>query len=76
VRKMNEKIERSEKLKKGFDYFCKGLSSKEIALLLGVSYRTVQGYMNTEKWTERRDVWRERERKKIIRKYLKSIDNE
>lgn len=69
-------IDNTEKIEKGFEYFCKGLNSKEIAVLIGVSFRTVQGYMNREKWKERRDVQREKQRKKIIRKYLKSIDNE
>lgn len=43
-----------EQLKKGFEYFCKGLNSKEIATLLECSFRTVQNYMSSEKWKEKR----------------------
>lgn len=40
--------------KKGFEYYCKGLSSKEIGKLLDCSYRTVQNYMSAGNWKQRR----------------------
>lgn len=39
---------------KAFEYYCKGLNSKEIAKLLDCSFRTVQNYMSAEKWKEKR----------------------
>ncbi len=39
--------------KKAFEYYCKGLNSKEIAKLLDCSYRTVQNYMSAENWKEK-----------------------
>ncbi len=39
---------------KAFDYYCKGLNSKEIAKLLDCSYRTIQNYMSAENWKEKR----------------------
>jgi len=41
--------------KKAFEYYCKGLTSKEIAKLLDCSYRTVQNYMSAENWKEKRN---------------------
>ena len=38
---------------KAFEYYCKGLTSKDIAKLLGCSYRTVQNYMSAENWKEK-----------------------
>lgn len=38
---------------KAFEYYSKGLTSKEIAKLLDCSYRTVQNYMSTENWKEK-----------------------
>lgn len=40
--------------KKAFRYYCLGLTSKEIAKLLDCSYRTVQNYMSSENWKEKR----------------------
>lgn len=40
--------------KKGFEYYRKGLNSKEIGKLLGCSFRTVQNYMSAENWKQRR----------------------
>lgn len=40
--------------KKGFYYYCLGLNSKEIGKLLDCSYRTVQNYMSSENWKERK----------------------
>lgn len=40
--------------KKAFKYYCKGLTSKEIAKLLDCSYRTVQNYMSAENWKQKR----------------------
>lgn len=39
----------------GFKYYCKGLNSKEIGKLLGVSYRTVQNWMSKENWKQKRN---------------------
>jgi len=38
---------------KAFKYFCLGLNSKEIAKLLDLNYRTVQGIMSREKWKDK-----------------------
>lgn len=40
--------------KKAFEYYCKGLNSKEIAKLLDCSYRTIQNFMSAENWKEKR----------------------
>mgnify|MGYP003576379363 CR=1 FL=1 len=40
--------------KKAFEYYCKGLNSKEIAKILDCSYRTVQNYMSAENWKAKR----------------------
>lgn len=42
--------------KKAFKYYCKNLNSKEIAKLLDCSYRTVQNYMSSENWKEKRKI--------------------
>ena len=39
---------------KAFQYYCKGLNSKEIGKLLNLSYRTIQGYMSKENWKAKR----------------------
>lgn len=39
---------------KAFKYYCKGLTSKEIALLMRCSYRTVQNHMTRDNWKQRR----------------------
>lgn len=38
------------KIQKAYKYHCKGLNSKDIAKLVGCSYRTIQGYMSAYKW--------------------------
>jgi len=40
---------------KAYQYYCKGLNSKEIAKLLNLSYRTVQGYMQKGNWKQKRN---------------------
>lgn len=59
-----------------FEYYCKGLNSQEISTLLGLSYRTVQNYMSSEKWkqkrSERQAAESEAQRRKIIREYEKA----
>ena len=40
---------------KAFQYYCKGLNSKEIAKLLDLSYRTIQGYMLKDNWKLKRN---------------------
>ncbi len=41
-------------IKTAFKYYCLGLNSHEIAKLLNCSFRTVQNYMSSEKWKEKR----------------------
>lgn len=48
--------------KKAFEYYCKGLTSKEIGKLLDCSFRTVQNYMSAENWKERRKALKSKER--------------
>ena len=43
-----------EQLKKAFDYYCICLNSHEIAKLLDCSFRTIQNYMSSEKWKEKK----------------------
>jgi hypothetical protein len=54
-----------------FRFYCMGLDSLEIEKLTGIAYRTLQRYMSTEKWKEQRAALREKEEKKIIRRYLR-----
>lgn len=44
----------NEQLQKAFKYFCIGLNSHEIGKLLDCSYRTIQNYMSSEKWKEKK----------------------
>ena len=39
---------------KAFEYYCKGLNSKEISKILDCSFRTVQNYMSAENWKIKR----------------------
>ena len=39
---------------KAYEYYCKGLNSKEIGRLLDCSFRTVQNYMSAENWKQKR----------------------
>lgn len=48
--------------KKGFEYYCKGLTSKEIGKLLDCSFRTIQNYMSAENWKESRELLKSKER--------------
>lgn len=41
---------------KAFEYYCKGLNSKEIGVLLDCSFRTIQNYMSAENWKKKRNV--------------------
>lgn len=67
----------SEEMKKeAFRYYCLGLTSKEIGKLVGVSYRTIQGYMSKDNWKAKKKRLKELEVKRIIRRYLKSVKNE
>lgn len=50
VRNMNPK----QRKKAAFDLFMKGLNSKQIALLLNCSYRTVQNYIFAGQWKRKR----------------------
>lgn len=44
----------SGQLKKALNYYCMGLNSQEIAKLMDCSFRTIQNYMSSEKWKEKR----------------------
>ncbi len=48
------KIE-SELKEKCFLYYCKGLTVKEVAKLFDLSFRTVQNWQTSEKWTEKQN---------------------
>jgi uncharacterized protein YjcR len=39
---------------KAFEYYLTGLNSKEIAILLNCSFRTIQNFMHKEKWKQKR----------------------
>jgi len=39
---------------KAFEYYCKGLNSKEISKLIDMSYRTVQNWMCKGNWKQKR----------------------
>ncbi|MBB1192603.1 hypothetical protein DNC80_02835 [Flavobacterium sp. SOK18b] len=41
---------------KAYEYYCKGLNSKEIGKLLDCSFRTIQNYMSAENWKHKRKV--------------------
>jgi len=41
-------------IRTAFKYYCMGLNSHEIAKLLDCSFRTVQNYMSSGKWKEKR----------------------
>ena len=58
--KSNENKEIAKRLKidketkdKAFLYYVKGLTCKEVAKLLDLSFRTVQNWQSLEKWTEK-----------------------
>lgn len=59
-----------------FKYYCMGLTSKEIEKLVNIPYRTIQGYMSRENWKFQRADLRQKEEKRIIRKYLKSSNDD
>lgn len=59
-RQSNENKEVAKRLKidkeikeKAFLYYAKGLTCKEVAKLLDLSFRTVQNWQTEEKWTEK-----------------------
>lgn len=62
-----------EQKESAFRYYLMGLNSKDIGKLLDLSYRTVQGYMSSDGWKEKREAYQARERKKIIREYEKEL---
>lgn len=39
---------------RAFQYYCKGLNSKEIGKLLDISYRTIQNWMSADNWKNKR----------------------
>ncbi|MEL6834559.1 MAG: hypothetical protein AAFP77_16310 [Bacteroidota bacterium] len=65
----------NEWTKEAFRLYCLGLNSKEIGKLLDLSYRTIQGAMSRENWKELRQELREREERRIIKRYLKQMKN-
>lgn len=48
----NETLTREQE---AYRFYMMGLNSKEIAKLLDVSFRTVQGYMSRGRWKEKRE---------------------
>lgn len=44
-----------EILEKAFKYYCLGLNSKEIGKLLDCSYRTIQNYMSSDNWKQKKE---------------------
>jgi len=56
MRKCKSTKESPEVIKgKAYKYYCMGLNSKEIAVLLGVSFRTIQNYMLRDAWKKQRE---------------------
>lgn len=55
-----------------FNFYLKGLKSKEIGKLLDLNFRTVQEFMRVDEWKAQRELETVRNEKRIIRKYLKS----
>ena len=51
---MKSKNLTESQLKKAFKYYCLGLNSKEIAKLMDCSFRTIQNYMSSDNWKEKR----------------------
>lgn len=58
---------------KALNYYLMGLNSKEIGKLLDLSFRTIQNYMCADQWKEKRQARTDREKRKIIREYEKSL---
>ncbi len=56
----NKKQRHTLNTAKAFKYYCMGLNSKEIAKLMGCSFRTVQNYMSAENWKAKRKAKRNR----------------
>jgi uncharacterized protein YjcR len=54
--------------RKAFDYYCKGLNSKEIGLILGCSFRTIQNYMSAENWKQKRTNAKNKHRAVVVAK--------
>lgn len=50
---MKRKIINKELKQRAFNYYAKGLTAKEVAKLLDLSFRTVQNWQTDEKWTEK-----------------------
>ncbi len=51
-----EKVKLSPQARKAkaFEYYLKGLNSKEISSILNCSYRTIQNYMTKGNWKQKR----------------------
>jgi len=63
-------------INRGFELYCKGLNSKEIALLCDVSYRTVQGQMSRAGWKQARKDKQKAEADALYKAaYRKAIKN-
>ena len=50
---MKHKITNKELKESAFNYYAKGLTAKEVAKLLDLSFRTVQNWQTNERWTEK-----------------------
>lgn len=48
-----QKTNPTNRKQKAFYYYSLGLNSKEIAKLLDISHRTIQGYMQREQWKKK-----------------------
>jgi uncharacterized protein YjcR len=53
MKKVSLLLPKARKMK-AWDYYLSGLNSKEIAKLLGCSFRTIQNYMTKENWKAKR----------------------
>ncbi len=51
---MKSKNLQKEDIQTAFKYYCMGLNSHEIGKILNCSFRTIQNYMSSEKWKEKR----------------------
>lgn len=66
------KVRKSENKKnEALRLYLLGLTSHEIGVLVGTSNRTVQGYAAAGNWKQLKLQKREREEKRIIKRFLK-----
>lgn len=73
LRKLSNPTPKPKDLKgKAQEYFNLGLTAAEIEKLTGVNKRSLERYMQAEKWTEQRQKRKEKERQKWVLEYLKT----